>query len=93
MISFLNISEIFNTCSFIITIGISTVNETFNQFTSLEVQQGSSSASSAGRIISPEQNYALDFNPLNFLNDIQIRSTSLVNTNWKILHIVGIVFF
>jgi hypothetical protein len=65
----------------------------FHQFTSLEVQQGSNSTSSASHIISPEQNDALDFNPLNFLKDMQIRSTSLIDTNWKILHIVGMVFF
>ena len=38
----------------------------FHQFTSLEVQQGSNSTSSASHIISPEQNDALDFNSFEF---------------------------
>lgn len=46
---------------------------------SLGAQQGSSNASSAGYVLPPEQNNATDFNPFNFLKNIQIGSTSLVN--------------
>lgn len=60
---------------------------------SLGAQQGSGNASSAGYVLPPEPNNATDFNPLNFLKNIQIGSTSLVNPDWKIPHIVRMGFF
>ncbi len=50
--------------------------------------QGSSNASSAGYGLPTGQNNTTVFNPLSFLKNMQIGSTSLVNADWKIPHVV-----
>jgi hypothetical protein len=55
--------------------------------------QGSSNASSDGYGLSTGQNNTTVFNPLSFLKNMQIGSTSLVNADWKIPHVVRMGFF